>query len=203
MKLSRRTRLATAAAAALTAALLLLLPAAAGASTRALGAGTATFVLDPDQTGTLITNGTPPYAMSPARLAFGASVIRLTMPIRGGTWSPSGLHGTFLLRGGLVFVEPSTPTWKKLRLTSWRAGVNNSSGFSILVNGSRHAGFFEENLMGSEPSIVTIKGHKYVKVTNVLLFFDATSVNAFTGAFGSGPADSAPFGAVTFVARLK
>jgi len=47
--------------------------------------------------------------------------------------------------------------------------------------------------MGSEPSIVTIKGHKYVKVTNVLLFFDATSVNAFTGAFGSGPADSAPF----------
>ena len=203
MNRSRQARFAPAAAVALTAALLLLLPATAGASSRLLGAGTATFVLDPGQTGTLITNGTPPYAISPARLAFGASTVSLKMPIYGGTWSPSGLRGTFLLRGGLVFVKPGVPTWTKLRLTKWRAGVNNSSGFSILVNGTRHAGFFEENLMGSEPSVVTIKGHKYVKVTNVLLFYDATSVNAFTGAFGSGPADSAPFGAVTFLARLK
>ena len=203
MKRSRQARSATAAAVALTAVFLLLLPAAAGASTRALGAGKATFVLDPGQMGTFITNGTPPYAISPARLAFGASSVSLTMPISGGTWSPSGLRGTFLLRGGLVFVKPGIPAWKKLRLTKWRAGVNNSSGFSILANGTRHAGFFEENLMGSEPSVVTIKGHKYVKVTNVLLFFDATSVNAFTGTFGSGPADSAPFGAVTFLARLK
>ena len=160
MNRSRQARFAPAAVVALTAALLLLLPATAGASSRLLGAGTATFVLDPGQTGTLITNGTPPYAISPARLAFGASTVSLKMPIYGGTWSPSGLRGTFLLRGGLVFVKPGVPTWTKLRLTKWRAGVNNSSGFSILVNGTRHAGFFEENLMGSEPSVVTIKGHK-------------------------------------------
>ncbi len=203
MKRSLQIRHTAAAVIALAAVMLMVLPAAAGAATHPLGTGTATFTLDPDQTGAFITDGMPPYPISPARISFGGSAIRLTMPIAGGTWSTTNLRGTFLLRGGLVFVEPGVPTWKKLRLTGWRAGVNNSTGFSLLANGTRHARFLEQNLMGSIPSVVTIRGHKYVKVTNVLLFFDTTSIDAFTGVFGSGPPDSAPFGAVTFLARLK
>ena len=57
--------------------------------------------------------------------------------------------------------------------------------------------------MGSIPSVVTIHGHKYAKVTNVLLFFNATSIGALNGEFSTAPARGDPFGSVTFLARLK
>ncbi len=54
-----------------------------------------------------------------------------------------------------------------------------------------------------DPSVVTIHGHKYAKVTNVLLFFNATSASTLTTAFAVGPALGDPFGSVTLLARLK
>ncbi len=201
----QRRRVPTALALTLTACLLLLLaPAAAGAAVHTLGAGTATFTLDPTETGDFIGSSLPPYPIPPARMSFTTSDATFTMPIRGGTWTPgAGAHGTFLLRGGLAYVSPGTSTFLLLDLKGWRAGVNTGTGFSISVNGTRSANFFDENLMGSIPSVVTIHGRKYVKVTNVLLFFNATSVGAIDGVFGLAPAPGDPFGSVTFLARLK
>jgi hypothetical protein len=202
MKLSR-TRVAVAAIAALL-ALPALLPATAGAATHKLGAGTATFRLDPTETGDFLTGAIPPYPINPARMSFTTSRATLKMPIFGGTWTTgAGAHGTFLLKGGLAYVQPGTGTFVVLNLTGWRAGVNNSTGFSIAANGTRSPVFFDENLMGSIPSVVTIHGHKYAKVTDVLLFFNATSAGAINGAFSTGPAPGDPFGSVTFLARLK
>ena len=191
-----------AAAAALVLAVMLLVPAAAGAATHRLGAGTATFSLDPSETATLLGAGIAPAPISPSRLSFTTSAVRFRTPVSGGTWDQSAPHGTFLLKGGLTFVAPGS-AFKLLALKGWRAGVNTAKGFSISANGTRSTLFFDENLMGSIPSIVTIHGVRYVKVTNVLLFYNATSAGAFTTALGGGPSAGDPFAAVTFRARLK
>jgi hypothetical protein len=198
-----RTRVALVAIVALL-ALPALLPTTAGATTHLLGAGTATFSLDPTETGDFMHAAIPPYPIYPARMSFTTSRATFRMPIFGGHWTPgTGAHGTFLLKGGLAYVAPGTGTFVVLNLKGWRAGVNNSTGFSISANGTRSSHFFDENLMGSIPSVVTIHGHKFVKVTNVLLFFNATSVGAINGEFGSAPSPGDPFGSVTFLARLK
>jgi len=203
MKLTRSSRGRVVAAGVLALGVaLLLLPASAGAATRHLGAGTATFSLDPTETNTFMTNVIAPSPVYPARLSFGHSTVSFKMPISGGAWS--GNKGTFLLTGGLVYVSPTVPaTFKLLRLTQWHAGVNTTAGFSIVANVTRSSSFFDENLMGSIPSIVKIHGHKYVKVTNVMLFLDPTSAAAFTTAFGAPSFDGDYFGSVTFLARVK
>ena len=205
MSRSRHARPAAVAVLALGAlCLFLLVPASAGATTHLLGAGTATFTLDPTETGDFIGAHIPPYPIYPARISFTTSRVTFKMPIYGGTWTPgAGPHGTFLLRGGLAYVGPGTGTFVLLNLKYWRAGVNNSAGISISANGTRSSNFFDENLMGSIPSVVTIHGHKYAKVTNVMLFFNATSTGAISAAFGWSPMNGDPFGAVTFLARLK
>ena len=201
MTLSGRGRVIAAAALALAVALLLL-PASAGAATRHLGAGTATFSLDPAETNTFMSNVIAPSPVYPARLSFGHSTVTFKMPISGGTWS--GEKGTFLLTGGLAYVSPTAPsTFKLLRLTQWHAGVNTLAGFSIVANGTRSSPFFDENLMGSIPSIVKIHGHKYVKVTNVMLFLNTTSAAALTTAFGAPSFNGDFFGSVTLLARVK
>jgi hypothetical protein len=204
MKPLRHGRPAAATVLALAAlCLFAFVPAAAGATTRHLGTGTATFSLDRAQTILFFGAAIPPYPVSPAAMTFTTSAVKFTMPISGGTWSPSALQGTFLLKGGLAYVHPAATTFTVLDLTGWRAGVNNNTGFSIAANGHRSSRFFDENLMGSIPSIVTSHGYKYVKITDVLLFFNATSTAAINGAFGTTPPPGATFGSVTFLARLK
>ncbi len=198
-----RSRVALAAIVALL-ALPALLPATAAAKTHHLGAGTATFSLDPTETGSFLHAGIPPYPIFPARISWGTTHVTLRMPVTGGTWTPgAGAHGTFLLGGGLAYVDPDTVAFTILNLKGWRAGVNTSAGISVSANGTRTPNFFDENLMGSIPSVVTIHGHKYAKVTNVLLFFNATSVGAMNGEFSTAPSPGDPFGSVTFLARLK
>jgi hypothetical protein len=204
MKRSRQGRFAAAAVLALAAlCLFVLAPASAGATTRHLGAGTATFSLDPTGTIEFFSSGMAPYPMSPAGMAFATSRVTFKMPIYGGTWSPGDLHGTFLLRGGLSYVHWGPTTFTRLNLTGWRAGVNNSTGFSIAANGTRSSRFFDENLMGSIPSVVTIHHHKYAKVTNVMLSFNTTSTTAIDTVFGTSPSPGDFFASVTFLARLK
>jgi hypothetical protein len=198
-----RTRLALLAIVALF-ALPALLPATAAARTHQLGAGTATFSLDRTLTAAFLSASIPPYPIFPAGISWGTTHVTLRMPITGGTWTPgTGAHGTFLLGGGLAYVANGTSTFLILNLKGWRAGVNTSAGISVSANGTRTPNFLDENLMGSIPSVVTIHGHKYAKVTGVLLFFNATSVGAINGEFGSAPSPGQPFGSVTFLARLK
>jgi hypothetical protein len=204
MKRSRQGRFAAAAVLALAAlCLFVVVPASAGAATRHLGAGTATFRLDPTVTLEFFGAGMAPSALSPAGMAFTTSRATFEMPIYGGAWNPSALRGTFLLRGGLAYVRGGASSFTVLNLTGWRAGVNNSIGFSVAANATRSSRFFDENLMGSIPSLVTIHHHLYVKVTNVLLFFNATSKGAIDGVFGTSPLVGDPFGSVTFLARLN
>jgi hypothetical protein len=198
-----RTRLALLAIVALV-GLAALLPATAAARTHQLGAGTATFSLDPAETDSFLHAGIPPYPIYPARMSFTSASATFRMPVYGGTWTPGvGAHGTFLLHGGLAYVDPDMVAFTILGLKSWRAGVNTTAGFSISANGTRSSNFFDENLMGSIPSVVTIHGHRYAKVTDVLLFFNATSVGALNGEFTTTLAPGDPFGSVTFLARLK
>jgi hypothetical protein len=203
MKRSRASRLWTAAVLAIMTLCLLTLVPAAGAAPRKLGAGTATFHLDPTGVVDFFGSRIAPYPVSPAKLSFGGFSVKFTMPVRGGTWDTKALRGAFLLGGGLTYVQGVPSHFQKLTLSGWRAGVNNSTGFSIVAAGGRSPTFFDQNLMGSIPSVVTIHGHKYAKVTNVLLFFNATSVGALTTAFTVGPSVGDPFGSVTLLARLK
>ena len=50
---------------------------------------------------------------------------------------------------------------------------------------------------------VTVHHLKYVKVTNVLLYFNATSAGAIGGVFTTAPVTGDFFASVTFLARLK
>ena len=155
-----RTRVALVAIVALL-ALLALLPATAAATTHRLGTGTASFSLDPTETGSFLHAGIPPYPIFPARISWGTTHVTFRMPVTGGTWTTgAGAHGTFLLGGGLAYVDPDTVTFTILNLKGWRAGVNTSAGISVSANGTRTPNFFDENLMGSIPSVVTIHGHK-------------------------------------------
>jgi hypothetical protein len=204
MKRVRRDRLTAAAVLALgVLCLLCIVPASAGATTRHLGAGTATFSLDTTETLGFFAASMAPSPIYPARMALTASRVTFKMPIYGGTWGAGGTRDTFLLRGGLYYVRAGASTFTLLKLTGWRAGVNTTAGFSISANGTRSSDFFDENLMGAESLVVTIHGHKYAKVTEVLLFFNTTSAGVFNGVFGTPPTAGDLFGAVTFLARLK
>jgi hypothetical protein len=191
--------------------LLLLVPAAAGAAVHPLGAGSATFRLDPAVTANLFGLGIAPYPISPASLSFSGSNVRFSMPVRRGTWDTTAGRGTFLLRGGLTYVRgesiiinPDIPSgvFLKFTMSGWRAGVGTSAGFSIVANGTRTATFFDQNLVGAI-SIVTIHGHKFVKVANLQLFFNSTSAAAIKDALGNSPSPRDLFGSVTFLVRLK
>ena len=177
---------------------LVLVPATAGAAVRTLGAGSATFHLDPAVTANLFGLGIAPYPISPASLSFNGSKVTFSMPVRGGTWNTTTRQGTFLLRGGLTYVRgesiiinPDIPSgvFLTFALTAWRAGVGTAAGFSIVANGSRTPVFFDQNLMGTA-SIVTINGHRFVKVTNLQLFFNGTSTIAMKNDLSNSP-DSA------------
>ncbi len=192
-------------------ALLLLVPAAAVAAVRTLGGGSATFHLDPAVTANLFGLGIAPYPTAPANLSFNGSSVRFSMPVRGGTWNATTRHGTFLLRGGLTYVRgesiiinPDIPSgvFLKFAMTGWRAGVGTATGFSIVANGTRTPTFFDQNLSGTA-SIVASHGHKFVKVTNLQLFFNDTSASAIKDVFGNSPSLRDLFGSATFLARLK
>ena len=88
----------------------------------------------------------------------------------------------------------------KFTMTGWRAGVGTASGFSIVANGTRTPVFFDQ-LRGTA-AIVTIRGHRFVKITGLELFFNETSAAAIKDDFGSGPNPRDPFGIATLLARL-
>ena len=208
-----RRHAAVAVAAALAAAVAALLaPAVAGAATRALGAGTATFHLDSGETATIMGTFFEPYPAPPARLSFGDTTATLTLPVSGGTWNTGTSHGTFDLRGGLRYVEPielisgppdvTTGRFVQFAASGWHAGVGTSAGLSVVTGGARLNGFFDQQPTGSA-RIVTVHGKRYVKVTGLALTFNATSVAALTNVFSRAPGPGDPFGSLTLLARLK
>lgn len=191
--------------------LLLLVPTTAGAAVRTLGAGSAVFHLDPAVTAGLFGIGIAPYPDSPANLSFGGSSVRLSMPVRGGTWDTTAGRGTFVLGGGLTYVRgesviinPGIPSgiFTRFVMTGWRAGVGTSTGFSIVANGTRTPTFFDQSLIGTI-SIVSLHGHKFVKVANLQLFFNSASTTAMKDALGNSPTVRDLFGSAKFLVRLK
>ena len=188
----------------------LVVPSTAGAATRSLGSGRATFHLDPLETSILMDNLLEPYPIPPALVSLVGTSATLTLPVRGGSWDAVHARGTFLLKGGLSYVLPvqvvpvSTLTgeFETLSLSGWRAGVGTSAGFSIVAEGERTASFFDQTPMGST-SIVTLHGHRYVRVTKLQLSFSAAAVNAFTNTLNRAPTAGDTFGSVTLLARLK
>jgi len=204
-----RTRPALRASAALLASTALLalsaaVPATAAAKTHRLGTGTATFDLIPTETGVFLHAGVPPYPIFPSRMSWTTTSTTLHMPVSGGTWTTgTGAHGTFVLGGGLAFVDPdSTTPFDILDLTHWRIGIGTTGTISVSANGTRTPNFFDVKPPLS--SIVTIHGHRFVKVIVGGLFFNATSVGAISVAIGSSPANPGdPFAVGVLLARLK
>jgi hypothetical protein len=198
-----RLRLAPSLLAALTALIVMTaLPATASAVARPLGTGRAVITLDPFAR-TFIGGGYPFYPVAPATLGFTGAAPRLVLPVAGGTWDRSALRGTFVLRGGLVYVHyTSTTAFTAFNLPAWRAGINTTAGWTALVNGTRRR-ILDENLMGSHPSYPFIGGHRYVRVTTVILSYSTAFTNAFNAAFGAALPFGSPFGVATLQARLK
>jgi len=152
-----------------------------------------------------------PLAGTPAKLSFGATTATFTAPVSGGRWNTTTKHGTFLLRGGLTFVlaeeivteNGTSGQFVQFPMTGWRIGVGTSAGVSVVANGARTPGFFDQSLNGTT-SIVTLHGHKYVKVTGLGLSFNATSAGAISSVMlGRGPNAADPFASVTLLARLR
>jgi hypothetical protein len=169
-----------------------------------LGAGKATFTLDPFFAA-LVIAGYPTYPVKPATLDFGLSTSpKVTMPVVGGVWDKAHSRGTFVLRGGVDYIHYTTGplTLHQLSLTRWHAGVNTPAGWTALANGSRIT-VVDENLMGSHPAYLTIGGHKFVRVNNVILTSDAMFDSAFLTTFGTPIGPMVPFGSATLLARLK
>ena len=197
-----RIRLALLAVIALV-ALAALLPATAGAQTRKLGTGKVVVVLDP-VFNLLLVSDYPFYPVAPASMTFDAPKPRMALPITGGTWS-AGLHphGTFKLKGGFVFVHVTgSPTLVTLSVPGWRAGINTSAGWTGLINGTRTT-IFDEDLTTSTTTFPTSHGHKFVKVTGVILTYGTGITNAFSAAFQATLGPNTLFGTATLVARLK
>jgi hypothetical protein len=180
-----------------------LLPATASAKNYKLGTGKVVVSLDPF-VAVFIGDAYPFYPLAPASIAFDAPGPRVTLPITGGVWKTTpNPRGTFFLKGGLFWVHYTAgPTLVTFSVPAWRAGVNTSTGWTALVNGTRNT-IFDENLMGSHASFLTIHGHKYVKVTTVILTYNTTFVTAFNAAFGTSLTSGEPFGTATLLARLK
>ena len=185
-----------------TLALSALLPSTAGATTHKLGTGTAVVTLDPYVI-TFIEVGYPFFPAAPAAIAFNAPGPRVAFPITGGAWNTKPHpHGTFLLKGGLFWVHyyPG-PALVTFTVPGWRAGVNTTTGWTGLVDGSREA-IFDETLTGMHATVRTIHGHKYLQVTGVALTYNATFTTAFNSAFGTA-LTAEPFGTATLLARRK
>ena len=91
-------------------ALSALLPATAGAATHKLGTGKVVVTLDPF-VAEFITAAYPFFPIAPAAIAVNAPGPRVALPVSGGAWSTTPApHGTFLLKGGLVWVHYVTTT---------------------------------------------------------------------------------------------
>ena len=180
-----------------------LLPATASAKNFKLGTGKVVVRLD-SFFDLFISAGYPIYPVAPASMAFDAPGSRIALPITGGTWS-AGLHphGTFMLKGGIVYIHyNAVPTLETLSVPAWRAGINTSAGWTGLINGTRTT-IFDEDLTTSTTTFPTAHGHKFVKVTGVVLTYDAALTNAFNSAFSLGLSLNTPFGTATLLARVK
>ncbi len=184
-------------------ALLFALPASASAASHPLGKGKASFTLDAFYA-LLVGASYPFYDVAPATLNFGvAQTPSLRMPITGGSWDKAHSSGTFVLKGGLDFIHYTTGplTLHQLTDTAWHAHVNMTTGWTASVNGTRIVAL-DENLAGAHTSFPTIGGHKYVKVSNIALTYDAAFSTAFNSVFGVTIGMS-NFGTATLLARLK
>jgi hypothetical protein len=181
----------------------LALPTSASAASHPLGKGKASFSLDPFFA-LLVTASYPFYAVAPATTKFGiATTPSLSMPVTGGVWNKAHSRGTFLLKGGLDYIHyTSGPlTLHQLSATAWHAQVNMATGWTAFANGSRIV-VLDEDLTGSHTSYPTIGGQKFVKVSNIVLTYDAAFNTAFNTVFGV-PIGPSPFGTATLLARLK
>jgi hypothetical protein len=137
-------------------------------------------------------------------MAFDAPGPRIALPVKGGTWSAGPHpHGTFVLKGGFVFVHyAGSPTLETLSVPGWRAGINTSAGWTGLINGTRTT-ILGEDLTTSATTFPTSHGHRFVKITGVILTYDTGFTNAFLAAFGATLGPNTRLGTATLVARLK
>ena len=142
--------------------------------------------------------------MAPALIAFDAPGPRVALPVTGGVWNTTPQpHGTFFLKGGLVWVDDATgPGLQTFTVPAWRAGINTLSGWTALVNGTR-TDIFGEILNEPFSAVVTIHGHKYLKVSNVMLSYSTSFTSAWEAAFGTELSPAESFGTATLLARLK
>jgi len=198
-----RTRVVLIAALA-TLGLAALVPATATAATHKLGPGKAVIALDPF-VATFISAGYPFYPLGPASIAFDAPGPRVALPVTGGVWSSTPMpHGTFFLKGGLVWVHyASGPVLQTFTAPAWRAGILTLAGWTALINGARTDIFGESVEAGHYSAVVTIHGHKYLKVSNVSLDYSTDFTTPYNTAFGTTLSPGEPFGVATLLARLK
>jgi hypothetical protein len=197
-----RVRLALLAVIALI-ALPALLPATANAKNYKLGTGKVVVSLDPFFD-IFLNAGYPFYPVSPASMAFNAPGSRIALPVAGGTWSASlHPHGTFVLKGGFVFIHyVGSPMLESLSIPGWHAVVGTTAGWTALVNGTRTP-ILDEDLTTSTTTFPTSHGHKFVKITGVVLKYDDGFTNAWNTAFAAGLGPNEPFGTATLLARVK
>jgi len=201
----RRHGRSVAAAVALAAlVLLLVLPASASAASTPLGKGKVVVRVDPFFV-QLVLGGYPFYAVPPAATQFGIPTTpSLTLPITGGTWDRTNTRGTFLVKGGVDYIHYTTGplTLHQLDVTAWHAKINPTAVWTAVANGTRIAAF-DAGLTSARMSFPTIGGHKFVKVSNVALTYDAAFDTAFFNVFGVSLVTTTPFGTATLIARLK
>jgi hypothetical protein len=184
-------------------ALLALLPATASAKTFKIGTGKVVVTLDPFFN-IFLSAGYPMYPVAPASMAFDAPGSRMALPVVGGRWHATlHPHGTFVLKGGFVFIHyTGVPMLKSLSIPAWQAVVGTTTGWTALVNGTR-APILDEDLTTSTTTFPKAHGHRSVKITGVVLTYDNAFTTAFNTAFGTTLSNNEPFGTATLVARLK
>jgi hypothetical protein len=202
--LRRHTRVTLVVAlAALT--LFLAVPASASAATSRLGQGQASFTLDPFFA-FFVGQTFPPYPLAPATMKFSIAVTpKLVMPVTGGTWNKGFSRGQFVLSGGTDYIHYTAGplTLHQLASTAWHANVNTTTaGWTASTNGTRII-ILDEDLTNAHIAYPTIHGHKYVRVSNIALTYDAMFITAFVNEFIFNPGVTVPFGTATVVARLK
>jgi hypothetical protein len=180
-----------------------LLPATASAKNFKIGTGKVSVSLDPFFV-IFLTAGYPMYPAAPAAMAFNAPGTRMALPVTGGIWH-AGLHphGTFVLKGGFVFVHyTGSPMLESLSIPGWHAVVGTTAGWTGLVNGTRTP-ILDEDLSTSTTTFPKSHGQTFVKITGVVLEYDDAFTSAFNTAFGLALIDGEPFGTATLLARLK
>jgi len=184
--------------------LLLAVPASASAASQRLGKGNASFTLNPIFA-TLVGLGYPFYPVAPGTFKFSiATTPKVVIPVTGGVWNKAFARGQFAMKGGLDYIHYTTGplTLHQLAPTAWRANVNQTTGWTASTNGSRIV-FLDEDLTGAHTTYPTIGGHKYVRVSNIALNYDAMFLTAFFNTFGLNLGVTVPFGTGTVQALLK